>query len=207
MTTGMERIKWADIDLDEDEYVIQVKPIGSLPQTPAAKLSSVAEMTQNGLFTPEEAHQLLDFPDLEKSNKLKTAHIDVIDMMIDNILEKQEWTPPEPFMDLEFGIQRFQQAYNLAIIENVPESRLEMLRRWMEKAITIIEHGMAPQGPPPGGPMPGAPAPGGPILPGGPISGGPPVGPQMIEGGMGLGAVPQLPQGELMPAGIPTGLA
>ena len=209
MTSGMERIQWSDIDLDEDQYVMQVKPIGSLPQTPAAKLSSVAEMTQNGLFTPEEAHQLLDFPDLEKANKLKTAHIDVIDMMIDGILEREEWNPPEPFMDLNFGIQRFQQAYNLAIIERAPESRLELMRRWIEKALTIIEHGMAPEGPPPGGPMPG-PAPGpmppGPMPPGMMPPGGP-VPPPMPGGGMGVSPPPQLPQGELMPAGIPTGLA
>ena len=167
-------------------------------------------MTQNGLFTPEEAHQLLDFPDLERSNKLKTAHIDVVDMMIDAIIEKEEWHSPEPFMDLEFGIQRFQQAYNLAMIENVPESRLELIRRWIEKALTLIEHGMAPEGALPGGPMAG-PMPPGPMPPPGMMPPGmppgPPMAPPMPGGGMGMNPPPKLPQGELMPAGIPTGLA
>ena len=40
----LEKISWAEVDLEEDQYVMKIMPIGSLPQTPAAKLASVAEM-------------------------------------------------------------------------------------------------------------------------------------------------------------------
>ena len=47
----LEKISWADVDLEADQYVMKILPIGSLPQTPAAKLASVAEMHMNGFFT------------------------------------------------------------------------------------------------------------------------------------------------------------
>lgn len=154
--TGLDKISWGDVDLEADQYVMQIKPIGSLPQTPAAKLSSVTEMTMNGLFTKEEAHHLLDFPDLEQANRLKNAHIEVLDMAIEEIIEKNNYVSPEPYMNLEYGISRFQQAYNLAILNKVPEERLELLRRWISQAESLISlsqppqqmPGMAPMGPP-----------------------------------------------------------
>ena len=168
---GLENISWSDVNLEEEQYAMMIKPIGSLPQTPAAKLSSVTEMTQNGLFTKEEAHQLLDFPDLEQANKLKTAHIEIIDMMIEKMVDKGEYISPEPYMNLEYGIIRVQQAYNLSMIENVPEDRLELLRRWISQASSLIEASQPPAppamaAPPMAPPMPpGAPAPGAPAMP------------------------------------------
>ena len=191
--SGLEKIEWSEINLEDDEYIIQIRPIGSLPQTPSAKLASVSEMHMNGFFSTEEAHQLLDFPDLQKSNNLKVAHIEVLDLVIEKIIEKGKYTPPEPYMNLELGIQRVQQAYNMAIMDEVTEPRKELLRRWITQANGLIEEKMlqakeaaAPAGPPPGA-MPGAPPappPPGMMPPGAPPQGmGPP-------GGPGAGAIP-----------------
>ena len=182
--------------------MIQIKPIGSLPQTPAAKLASVNEMMLNGMFTKEEAHQLLDFPDIERANRIKNAHIDVIDMAVEKMVEEGEYIGPEPYMNLELGIKRVQAAYNLAILEDVPEERRELLRRWISQADSLLgatkpppmgappmpgaQPGMGmppgmPPGPPPGLPpglaMPPAPGGGLPLPPAGPPgAGGPPPG-------------------------------
>tara|TARA_Y100001937_G_C7133702_1_gene338858 strand:+ start:3168 stop:4991 length:1824 start_codon:yes stop_codon:yes gene_type:complete len=171
--SGLDKISWGDVDLDEDQYVMQIKPIGSLPQTPAAKLASVTEMTQNGLFTKEEAHRLLDFPDLERANKLKNAHIEVLDMAIEEMVENGNFVSPEPYMNLEYGIVRFQQAYNLAILNQVPEERLELLRRWISQAEALIQMAQPPQPMPGAAPMGGAP--GSPALPPGMPPGGLPI--------------------------------
>jgi hypothetical protein len=176
--SGLDKISWGDVKLEDDQYVMQIKPIGSLPQTPAAKLASVTEMTMNGLFSKEEAHHLLDFPDLEQANKLKNAHIEVLDMAIEEIIEKGNYISPEPYMNLKYGIIRFQQAYNLAMLNKVPEERMEMLRRWISQAESLISisqppaqmPGMAPMGPPGIPALPQGPAPGG-------APGAPPPGP------------------------------
>lgn len=208
--SGLEKIKWSEINLEDDEYVIQVKPIGSLPQTPSAKLASVAEMHMNGFFTTEEAHQLLDFPDIESANRLKTSHIEVLDLIIEKIIEKGKYISPEPYMNLEMGIQRVQQAYNMAILDDVPEARKELLRRWITQANGLIDQriqqakeasappspmGMGAPGPMPAmsagpGPMPG-PMPA--LPPGmGPPPGLPAPGPEMSPHGAGPAIPPEL---------------
>ena len=176
----LEKISWSDVNLEEDQYIMKIMPIGSLPQTPAAKLASVSEMHQNGFFTNEEAHQLLDFPDLERANQLKNAHLEVIDRAIEEMVEKGNFPSPEPYMNLEFGILRVQQAYNLALLEDVSEDRLELLRRWISQAEVLIGQAAevkaspAPMMPPaPPGMPPGMP-PGPPMAQGAPM---PPMGP------------------------------
>ena len=163
--TGMEKVKWSDINLEDDQFIIQIKPIGSLPQTPSAKLSSVNEMMLNGMFTKEEAHQLLDFPDLEQANRMKIGFIEVVDKIIEKILEDGDYTSPEVYMNLEFGIARMQQAYSLAILDDVPHQKMELMRRWMSQANMLLEQrnapapGQAAGAPGPGMPMPGMPMP------------------------------------------------
>lgn len=184
--SGLEKIKWSEINLDDDEYIIQVKPIGSLPQTPSAKLASVAEMHMNGFFSTEEAHQLLDFPDLEKANRMKTAFIDIIDKIIENILEKSKYTPPESYMNLEFGIARMQQAYNMSMLDDTPNNKLELIRRWISQANGLLSQQKVPA-PGQAASAPGPMAPGGMPLPPGlapppmgamaPPPGMPPMGP------------------------------
>ena len=157
----------------------------------------------NGMFTKEEAHQLLEFPDLDRSNKLKNAHIELIDKIIDDMVDGNKYTPPEPYLNLELGIERVQQSYNLGKIEGVPEKKLELLRRWIAQAVSLTDNAQKPQQPgmmmpdaggpigmPPGMPpgMPGMPPgppmgmPPGPPMPGPPMPG--PAGALPPPGGM-----------------------
>ena len=197
--SGVEKIDWNDIKMEEDEYIMRIQPVGSLPQTPAAKLASVTEMHMNGLFTTEEAHQLLEFPDLDRANKLKNSHIDLLDKLIDSIIDKNRYEPPEPYMNLELGVQRFQQAYNLAKLEGVPEARLELLRRWIAKAAALLKPPAPPQ---PAGMEMGMPGPEG--MP----PGLPPGLPPEVAGGLPPGPPGAMPPGPLMaaPPGAPAAL-
>ena len=227
---GVQKINWKEIDLEEDEFIMQVRATGSLPQTPAAKLASVTEMHMNGMFSKEEAHQLLEFPDLEQGTKLKIAPLEMIDMVIEEILENGKWIGPDPFMNLEIGIRRVQEAYNLGRIDKAPEENLELLRRWIQQAMAILrapmekakqEQAMANRPPPqmaappiarpmpdmiapPGGPAKGPrkPPPGGLAPP--PLPGAMPgggMGP-MGPGGPPMGG-PPLPPGPPAPGGPP----
>lgn len=147
--SGVQHIKWKEVKLKDEQYVMRVMPVGSLPQSKAAKVATVTEMFQNGMFTPTEAHRLLDLPDLEQANKLKTSHVDLIDKMIDDIIDKGRYEPPEPYMDLELSLERAQMSYNLAKIEEVPAKRLDLLRRWLNHVAGLIEQAQPQQAPMP----------------------------------------------------------
>jgi hypothetical protein len=135
----IERIEWKEIDLEEDQYVMQIYPTALLSTTPAARLQTIQEMAQTGLLNPTEARALLDFPDLEAVNQLATAFVDDVDLLIEEMVEKGHYHPPETFSNLEFAVQRIQSAYLRAKVDNVPEERLELLRRYMDDAIRVME--------------------------------------------------------------------
>ena len=135
---NIEKIKWKDIDLEEDQYAMKIYPTSLLPTTPAAKLQKVIEMLQSGMLSQQEARGLLDYPDLEAVNNLATAARDDIDMLLEQMLEKGVYIPPEPFSDLELSIRVMQSAYLRAKINGVPEERLDLLRRYIEDCVNLL---------------------------------------------------------------------
>lgn len=158
----LETIKWEDIDLDADKYVMQMFPTSSLPSHPAARMQTIQEMAQAQWITTTEARRLMDMPDLENSSNIAFAKQDDIDALVDRVLEKGEeaYQPPEPYQDLSYGLERFQSAYLRGKVDGVPEDRLELLQTWMDQAQDMLTQAQAASQPPPGaGPAPsGAPA-------------------------------------------------
>ena len=154
----IEKIKWSDINLEHDEYVMKVYPTSLLPTTPAAKLQKVIEMLQAGMLTQQEARALLDYPDLEAVNNMATASQEIFNMMIERILEKGIYQAPEPYMNLAMGIQMMQSAYLRAKINQVPEIRLDLFRRFIEDSIGMLAAMQAGAQQPPMGPMGPGPA-------------------------------------------------
>jgi hypothetical protein len=176
---SIETIKWKDISLSADQYVMRPYPTNLLSTSPAAKLQTVQEMAQAGLLSPMEARALLNYPDLEAVNQLATAHIDDVDLLIEQMLEKGKYHPPEAFSNLPFAVERIQSAYLRAKIEDAPEERLELLRRYVDEAIRVLQtQQMAEQAtqaalnPAPGGPA----GPAGPAGPEGAPEGAPEMG-------------------------------
>ena len=162
----IEKIKWSDINLKRDEYVMKVYPTSLLPTTPAAKLQKVIEMLQAGMLSQQEARALLDYPDLAAVNDMATASQEIFSMMIERILEKGIYQPPEPYMNLSMGIAMMQSAYLRAKINQVPEVRLDLFRRFIEDSIGLLARMQAQAAPPPPmeamGPGPDAPQQGAP---------------------------------------------
>jgi hypothetical protein len=135
----LDTIKWKDVQLDEDKYVMSVFPTSALSSTPAARLQDVQELIQAGFVNREDAIKLLDFPDLQAYYNYETAPGEDIDMVIEKIIEDGEYLTPEPYQNLEYGIIKIQKAYLLFRSQGAPEEKLELLRRWIEDARALIE--------------------------------------------------------------------
>lgn len=142
----IESIKWSDIDLEDNEYVMQMFPTSMLPATPAGKLAYVQELLQAGFIQDKAwALSLLDFPDTDAYASLETAPLyDILDTL-DRILYKGQFLPPEPFQNLQLGIDIFQKAYLRAKKDNAPETRLELVRRWITLAQAQLDKAAAAQ--------------------------------------------------------------
>lgn len=130
---SMKTIKWNEIDLDEDKYLMRVFPTSLLPTTPAGKLQTVSELVQAGFLDQASAFDLLDFPDLQAVTGRILAPKKVVFKLLDEMVETGEYQPPEPYMDLQAAQNFSQQYYMDAKIKGVPEDRLELLRTFIDQ--------------------------------------------------------------------------
>ncbi len=130
----LETIKWKDIDLADDKYMMTLYPTSALSSSPSGRLQEVQELLQAGFIGKEDGLKLLDFPDLKNFYNLANASSENIEKVIENIAEKGKYTPPEPYQNLEYGISKIQEAYLHYKNVDLEDSKLELFRRWMEDA-------------------------------------------------------------------------
>ena len=155
----MEQIKWADVDLADDQYMMQIFPTSFLSQTPSGRLSDIQELIQAGFIDKANAMRLLDYPDLQEYMSLANAGVEDIENMIEAMIDRGEPQQPEPFQNLALGIQMMQSAYLRGKNDMVPEENLELLRTWINEANRLLTPPPAPplQTPPMEGAAPGLP--------------------------------------------------
>jgi hypothetical protein len=159
---NVDVLDWGDVDLERDEYVMQLVPTAFLPSTPAGKLATIQEMLQAGLIERDDALSLLDYPDLEAVAGLQNAPLRNIDMRIERMLDADnpQYHPPEPYMNLQLAVKRVTSAYEQAQMNGAPEKNLEFLRRYLADCQALIDQSqqpaqspqaqsMVPQAPPP----------------------------------------------------------
>lgn len=130
----LETIDWSEVDLDNDKYMMDVFPTSALSSTPAGRLQDVQELLEAGFITKEDGLKLLDFPDLDATYNMVNAALEDIERVIEIMMDKGKYQTPEPYQNLQLGITKMQQAYLMYKNQNAPDSRLELLRRWMEDA-------------------------------------------------------------------------
>jgi len=134
----MEQIKWADIDLEDDQYIMQIFPTSFLSQTPAGRLADVQELIQAGFIDKANGMKLLDYPDLQQYMSLANAALEDIENQIEAMVERGEFQSPEPFQNLALGISMMQSAYLRGKNDAVPDDRLDLLRNWIEEANKML---------------------------------------------------------------------
>jgi hypothetical protein len=135
----LQTIKWEDVDMDEDQYIMQVFPASALSKTPAARLQEVQELMQAGMVSKEDGMKLLNFPDLTSYYNMANAGAEDVERQIEIMMDQGEYETPEPFQNLQYGIVKMQQAYLLYRSQKAPEERLELLRRWISDAKNLLD--------------------------------------------------------------------
>lgn len=136
---GCSLINFKDIDMDDDTYYIQVYPSSMLPKTPSGRLEYVQELIGSGMVDPQTGLSLLEFPDIEKYARLETAPKEDILATIDYMLDSDEYLPPETFQDLQYGIKMMNSAYLRYKHEGCPEEKLDLLIRWINDAMVLMQ--------------------------------------------------------------------
>jgi len=137
--TFIETIRWSDVDLDRDAFVIKAFPTSYLSQTPMGRFNDIKDMMGIGLIDQEWAMKLLDFPDLEGYMKYKNSPTDFIEYVIEKIVDDGEYIAPDPKMPIQQAMPMFLSAYLSGRREGLEQERLDMLQLWMVSADAIIK--------------------------------------------------------------------
>lgn len=154
----LKTIKWEDVSMENDQYMMQIFPTSALSSTPSARLAEVQELMQAGLVSKEDGMKLLDFPDLKSYYNMTNSGVEDIERQIELMVDKMEYQAPEPFQNLQYGLKKMQQAYLMYKSQNAPDELLELFRQWMSDANELLVIASQPPEPVgPSAPMPGEP--------------------------------------------------
>lgn len=140
----IETIEWKDVDMEEDEYVMQVFPVSSLPNDPAGRLQTVQEYVQAGFYTPRTAKRLLDTPDLEAVDDLQSAEEDYLHKILEKIVEEGVYTPPDNYDDPKLALELSLEYIAQGKRDNLPEENMEMLRQFNDQVNLLIQKATPP---------------------------------------------------------------
>lgn len=165
---GIRFIKWSEVDLDEDSYSIRVYPTSLLPTTPAGKIQWAEDRIKSGLIPTEDALDIIDHPDTSAYARRQGAPRRIIERNISHMLKKGEPIAPEPADNHQLAMKLVNEAYAEARLDNVPETKLQLLRDYLavtqsylkppppvgEPAPPIDPMAAPPMAPPPMGPPP-----------------------------------------------------
>lgn len=134
----MATVKWSEVNMDEDQYVLRCFAANILPTQPAGRLQKVQELVQAGWISMEEGRKLVDFPDIDSTMNKELSSTDLTMKMIDAILNDGKWMSPEPEMNLEEARITAQKRIIEAKLHNVAEDRIDMLTRWAEAVKAML---------------------------------------------------------------------
>jgi len=166
---GTKEIDLPDMKLLKDPFVIQCFNESSLPRTPAGRMATVTEQVQAGMLTIKEGRRLLRFPDLEQDEKLANASEERIFKILDQIVEKGEYTMPDIYMDLDLATTLVVQYYNLYAAAKLEDEKKDLLETFFRQVQALKQAAIPP--PMPAQPVPQAnpqPAPTSPLVPNSP---------------------------------------
>ncbi len=163
---GTKEIDLPKMSILKNPFIIQCFNESSLPRTPAGRIATVTEQVQAGMLSIKEGRRLMRFPDLEQNEKLDNASEERIFKILDAIVEDGDYTPPDPFMDLDLANVLVVQYYNLYMAASLEEDKADLLRTFFTQVQTLKIASMPPPAAMPAAPQANPePAPTSPLVP------------------------------------------
>jgi hypothetical protein len=134
---GIEKLRWKDVKLPKDDYLMQCYPTSAFPDSPAGKLSMINFMQDKGMIDNEEARMLLDFPDLDSSNRDKVSPVRLAFMIAEKALFENKAIIPDPYMDLTTIKRIARGMYSWANTVDIPDENMDTLRKVIDQCLAI----------------------------------------------------------------------
>lgn len=160
----IDEIDWSECSLEDDEYVMQPKPVSQLPKSIAGQIQTATEMMQSQLFDPDTARRVItSIPDVGEAADLANAAMDNAKRTAWLMLSKgKKQTPDGAIQNLELCIRVINAETLRAIDADADPAKVTLARNWLVQAKAQLDKAKAaaaaaagaPPGAPPGGGQP-----------------------------------------------------
>lgn len=143
------QLDWKDLDLDNDAYRLRPAPANLLSQSPAGKLDDIKELLESGIITPKQAQMAMQSAmDINALIGESTATESDLDWIIEQIVEKGEYVPPDSTQDLQRGLVRICDAKLQYRTLGLEQEKLDLFDQWLEDAQDVLQDAAAQNAPP-----------------------------------------------------------
>lgn len=140
-----------DVDLDEDEYVLQVKPASLLGDTPSGEIDQGERLIKSGLVqNPSDVMEFMTHPDAQAYVRRKNASRRLVELQVSLMLTGGEQQAPEPEMNLPEAMQVAQERYLEGKLQGRSDKDLKKVMEYMKTCKRLIQSAQASAAPPQG---------------------------------------------------------
>lgn len=140
----LKPLRWKEASLPENKYVIQAYPTSSLPSEPSGRAALISEWIEAGLIDQQTAKELQDLPDTRGAMNLELADFDFALFCFETMTEDGEYIPPEPYQNLAMAMELIRRSYLRAVIDGVPDDRLQLVRDHMTAIDALMKKAAKP---------------------------------------------------------------
>jgi hypothetical protein len=132
----METIDLKEIDLDDEDFDMQIQSSSSLPKDLTGKLAAVKDLLQGGFIDDPktEGRRMLDLPDIDSFTDLALAEYDYAHSEIERILDGKKPRPLVPYADYAVCVKWGRKHWLAAHTAGAPMSILVKLDQWIAQA-------------------------------------------------------------------------
>lgn len=153
---GLTVTDWKDVAMDEEDYVLDVKPASPVPTDPDALVAYGERMVELKAWTPERlAGEMQDLDADSRTNRMLAQERNLERIFDKMLYEKAFAAVPDEFTNVKLALELGPEYLAQGEEDGVPEKHLERVRRYLKRCKAQLPPPMPPPGPP--GP-PGAPA-------------------------------------------------
>jgi len=131
----LNTIDWATVDMEEDQFVLDLDTANRLPLTRAGRISAITEWYQAGVIDADRWRELMNMPDTQEENELRDSAKEYIREVVNDILFDGVIIPPEEHDNLRFALEYSIMQYQRAKLEKYPDDRIDLLSQY----ISMIE--------------------------------------------------------------------
>ena len=152
----LRQLNWKDISLKDDQYVMQIRPVGEEKNEPSDRMQRAEELLGAGLISQQAYLAVMQTTlDVRASTDRLTKQTELIDVYIDRWLDATDeqlesgWydidkrirlvAPPLKWLMMPDAIMQVAQGYMRAEIDGAPDNIRDLFLEWLAMADSELE--------------------------------------------------------------------